>query len=135
MSDVVRAAGGLVRRPDPAGGWLLAVVHRPKYDDWTFPKGKCDDHESDEQAARREVHEETGLRCELGPAAGDTRYRDARDRPKVVRYWMMDPLDPEATVVPNEEVDQLRWCTVADAGTLLTYDHDRALLLHVMGDS
>jgi 8-oxo-dGTP pyrophosphatase MutT (NUDIX family) len=131
----VTAAGGIVvrrrrrRRLRPRAE--VVVVHRPRYDDWSFPKGKRDAaDEDDARTARREVEEETGLRCALGPFVGETRYRDNRGRDKVVRYWLMTPADgdDEAEFVPNREVDELRWCTVAEAGRLLTYDHDRALL-------
>ena len=82
---VVRAAGGVVVRDD---GRVL-VVHRPKYDDWTFPKGKADPGESDEECALREVREETGLECVLEDELPQTRYFDSRGRPKRVRWWRM----------------------------------------------
>ncbi len=109
------------------------MVHRPRYDDWTFPKGKRDGDETDEDTALREVEEETGFRCRLDADLGTVGYRDARGRDKVVRYWVMVLLDPSDAMgadefVPNSEVDQLRWCTPADAATLLTYEHDLILL-------
>jgi 8-oxo-dGTP diphosphatase len=118
---LVRAAGGLVVRD---GDVLL--VHRPKYDDWTFPKGKAEDGETDEDCALREVLEETGLRCELGPEAGTTEYIDSRGRPKRVRWWMMEPVDGAFT--PTEEVDEVRWVAPADAAGLLSYERDLTLL-------
>jgi 8-oxo-dGTP pyrophosphatase MutT (NUDIX family) len=125
---VVRAAGGVVTRPGPNGPEVL-LVHRPHYDDWTFPKGKQDPGETDEETALREVAEETGLRCELGPFVGECRYRDSRGRPKVVRYWrMVSTPGSEHTFQPTDEVDLLRWCSPDDAAKLLTYRHDRALL-------
>ena len=66
-------------------------MHRPRYDDWTLPKGKNEPGERDEDAALREVEEETGFRCTLGDPAGETRYDDSKGRPKVVRYWVMEP--------------------------------------------
>ena len=130
----VRAAGGVVRRRLRRGVRrrdVLAVVHRPRYDDWSFPKGKRDESDEDDAAtALREVEEETGLRCVLGPPLGETRYRDSRGRDKIVRYWLMS-LAADSDVdafVPNREVDELRWCTRREAGRLLTYDHDRDLL-------
>ena len=123
---VVRAAGGLVRR-DGVRGQEVLVVHRPRYDDWTFPKGKADEGERDEDCALREVEEETGFRCLLERDAGTTEYVDARGRPKRVRWWVMRPLDGGG-FVPNDEIDELRWVTLADAARLLTYDRDVALL-------
>ena len=114
---VVRAAGGLVVRD----GEVL-LVHRPKYDDWSFPKGKCEPGESDEACALREVEEETGLRCELLDAVGETRYVDGKGRPKVVRYWRMHALDGE--FVPHEEVDAIRWETAERAAGLLSWPRD-----------
>src|SRR6266576_4350467 len=100
--ELVRAAGGVIVGPGRSRRAEILVVHRPKYDDWTFPKGKCDAGESDEACALREVEEETGLRCELQEELGRTSYRDARDRPKVVRYWRMRALD--GAFVPHDEV-------------------------------
>jgi 8-oxo-dGTP diphosphatase len=117
----VRAAGGLVLR---SGNVLL--VHRPKYDDWTFPKGKCEDGESDEDCALREVREETGLHCELVEEAATTEYVDSRGRPKRVRWWVMEPL--EGTFTPTDEVDDIQWASPADAAQLLSYSRDLDLL-------
>jgi 8-oxo-dGTP diphosphatase len=117
----VRAAGGLVLR---SGSVLL--VHRPKYDDWTFPKGKCEDGESDEDCALREVREETGLRCELVEEAGSTEYVDSKGRPKRVRWWVMQPIG--GTFTPTDEVDDIQWARPADAAQLLSYGRDLDLL-------
>ena len=119
---LVRAAGGLVVLD---GNVLL--VHRPKYDDWTFPKGKADDGESDEDCALREVREETGLRCRLEDELASTEYVDSRGRPKRVRWWRMLPIADDG-FAPNEEVDELRWVSPQDAARLLTYDRDVVLL-------
>lgn len=129
--DVVRAAGGIVRRRTRRRFRTvgeIALVHRPRYHDWTFPKGKRDGDESDEETALREVEEETGIACTTERYLGEVRYRDGRARPKVVRYWVMTPTGPTHEFVPNREVDELRWCTCAEAGRLLTYEHDRVLL-------
>jgi 8-oxo-dGTP diphosphatase len=125
----VAAAGGIVTRPgagDDADGIEVVLVHRPKYDDWTFPKGKVEKGETEEQAAAREVREETGFECALGAELATVRYVDGRGRPKRVRYWMMTVVGGVATV-PNREVDELRWLSPGDASTLLTYEHDQAL--------
>ena len=118
----VRAAGGLVLR-----GNEVLVVHRPRYDDWSFPKGKARSRrESDAATALREVREETGLACELGEPLPDVTYTDRLGRPKVVRYWRMRA--GPGTFEPGDEVDEVRWLPVDGARHLLTYDHDRALL-------
>jgi 8-oxo-dGTP diphosphatase len=126
----VKASGGVVLRR--AGGRLeVAVVHRPKYDDWSFPKGKLDPGESWEEAALREVEEEIGLRCRLGHELPPTSYRDPKGRAKVVRYWLMEPLDGE--FAPSGEVDEMRWLATDEAPDLLSYEHDRALLRELTG--
>jgi 8-oxo-dGTP diphosphatase len=121
MSPEVFAAGGVVIRDG-----RVAVVHRPKYEDWSFPKGKLDPGESFERAALREVEEETRLRCRLGRALPSTRYTDAKGRSKLVRYWEMAPL--EGDFEPTAEVDELRWLDPTDAQDLLSYERDRQLL-------
>jgi 8-oxo-dGTP diphosphatase len=126
VTDEVEAAGGVVMRDG-----RVAVVHRPKYDDWSLPKGKLDPGESSEDAALREVEEETGLRCELGPELPSIHYKDSKDRPKVVRYWQMTPVEGEFS--PTEEVDELRWLEPEEAGALLTYERDREPLEAVSG--
>jgi 8-oxo-dGTP diphosphatase len=122
---VVRAAGGLVWR-EADGQVELLLVHRPKYDDWTFPKGKCDPGESDEHAAIREVLEETGLQCRLDHELASSRYEDARGRPKLVRYWVM--VIEGGSFEPNDEVDRVRWVPLAEVGGVLTYERDRPVL-------
>lgn len=121
----VRAAGGVVwRRTD--GGVEVLLVHRPRYDDWTLPKGKADPEESEEACALREVEEETGWRCRLGRELGTVSYLDHRGRPKTVRYWAMEPF--EGTFEPHAEVDEIRWLPVAEATELLSYVRDRDVL-------
>lgn len=125
-----RAAGGVVVR-DSGEGPEVAVVHRPRYGDWSLPKGKLQEGESWQDAALREVLEETGMRCELGPELAPARYRDRKGRPKLVRYWRMRPLEGEFE--PGDEVDELRWLAPAAAIELLGYDHDRDLVTSLGG--
>ena len=124
----IQAAGGVVMR-DCKKGPKLALVHRPRYDDWSLPKGKLEKGESFEEGALREVEEETGLSCELGRELSPVRYRDRKGRNKVVRYWEMRPLKGEFEV--NDEVDELRWVSPAKADKLLDYKHDRVLVAEV----
>jgi 8-oxo-dGTP pyrophosphatase MutT (NUDIX family) len=104
----------------------VLLVHRPQYDDWTFPKGKCHEDETDEACALREVHEETGLTCRLTGEAGATEYVDSKGRPKRVRWWLMEPLQGDFT--PGDEVDEVKWVEPTEAALLLSYGRDLALL-------
>jgi 8-oxo-(d)GTP phosphatase len=126
VSTIVRAAGGVVCRQLDGKPTEVLLVHRPAYDDWTFPKGKLRSRERDEDAALREVLEETGLRCRLERELGVVSYRDRRGRPKIVRYWVMRPLT--GRFVPTSEVDEMRWVAVDGALRSLSYEHDRVLL-------
>ncbi len=130
-TDVVQAAGGLLVRRQ-AGQLQIALVHRPIHQDWSYPKGKLEEGETFEEAARREVFEETGFVCRLLRFIGHTEYIDRKGRPKVVAYWVMavDAGSFEA----NEEVDQVRWVDIATASLLLTYDRDRDLLSSMAAD-
>lgn len=119
---LVRAAGGVVWRGRDDHLEVL-VVHRPKYDDWSLPKGKVEPGETDEACAIREVHEETGLECSLDEELVGSEYIDRKGRPKAVRYWAMSPTGGELRA--NEEVDEARWLPVAAAMTVLSYGHDR----------
>jgi 8-oxo-dGTP diphosphatase len=123
VSAEVVAAGGVV----VDGEGRVALVHRPRYDDWSLPKGKLDPGESFEQAALREVEEETGMRCSLEDELDPVRYRDNKGRPKVVRYWLMH-VEDDPGFEPNDEVDALRWVTPGEAAELLTYPHDAELV-------
>jgi 8-oxo-dGTP diphosphatase len=129
VSLPVRAAGGIVLRGE-GGDRSVALVHRPRYDDWSFPKGKLDADEDEATAALREVEEETGLRCRLGPSVGAVTYRDRRGRAKVVRYFRMDA--DGGRFAPTQEVDELRWVPIEDAARLLSYAHDQSLLRRVL---
>jgi 8-oxo-dGTP diphosphatase len=124
---VVRAAGGVVWRQGPSGPEVL-VVHRPRYDDWSLPKGKAEEGEDDLTTAHREVAEETGLNCEVGAELARIRYTDHNGRPKVVRYWAMTATNGTDTFVPNREVDKVAWLPVDEAAARLTYERDRPVL-------
>ena len=102
----------------------VLLVHRPRYDDWSFPKGKLDDDETWEEGALREVEEETGLRCTIGEEAGRSHY-PVLQGPKEVRYFWMTSDDD---ALAQNEVDEVRWVPLADARELLTHDRDRQLL-------
>lgn len=125
-ADLVRAAGGVIVRPGRRGASEILVVHRPKYDDWTLPKGKCDAGESDEACALREVEEETGLACELGDEVAVVGYEDAKGHPKRVRYFAMRPREGAEAAADNE-VDAVRWLTRDEALATLTYRRDAAI--------
>lgn len=128
----VRAAGGVLVRPGPDGP-EVAVIHRPKYEDWSLPKGKLDGDESFEEAALREVEEETGMRAELGPELSSIHYRDRKGRSKLVRYWLMRATDGEFR--PGPEVDELRWSDPKGAQELLSYEHDAKLVREALAAS
>ena len=121
----VKASGGVVCRRGN-DGMEVAIVHRPRYDDWSLPKGKLDRGESWEDAALREVWEEIGLRCALGEELPPVAYTDGKGRTKVVRYWLMEP--EGGSFSPNDEVDEVRWLVPAQARALLSYDRDRGLI-------
>jgi 8-oxo-dGTP pyrophosphatase MutT (NUDIX family) len=121
VSERIEAAGGVVVRDGQ-----VALVHRPRYDDWTLPKGKLDRDESFEDAAVREVEEETGLRAHLVRELPAAEYV-VSGRPKIVRYWLMEP-EADTGFVPNDETDDVRWLAPDEAIRLLSYDVDRDVL-------
>jgi 8-oxo-dGTP diphosphatase len=121
-----KAAGGVIVRHPASGQIEVLLVHRPHREDWTFPKGKVEPGETDEACALREVEEETGLRCALADELPTISHVDHRQRLKVVRYWLMRPIGGEAA--PNNEIDAVRWLSVAEAARMLTYPRDRVLL-------
>ena len=116
---MIRAAGCVVVRD----GRVL-LIHRERYDDWSLPKGKLDPGESWEDAALREVAEETGVRGELGEYLGETSYGG-----KVVRWWVMRT---EVDAAPSNEVDAVEWATLDEARARLSYRRDRELVERVL---
>jgi 8-oxo-(d)GTP phosphatase len=131
--SLVRAGGGVVTRTGAAGDEVV-LVHRPSYDDWSFPKGKLEDDEDERRCALREVEEEASLRCELVRDLGAIAYRDGQGRPKVVRYWHMRAPDG-AEARARHEIDEARWVPLAEAEPMLTYVHDRTLLRRLAGEA
>ena len=126
----VRAAGGILFRRREDGTVEVAVIHRPRYDDWTLPKGKLEKRETIEDAAVREVEEETGLKVRRGPAAIQTEYRDRYGRRKTVDYFYMTP--DGGSFAPNDEVDELRWLPVEEAARRLSHQRDAEIVRAVM---
>ena len=127
-SREIVAAGAVVSRKGPE----VLLVHRPKYDDWSFPKGKLDPGEHAVTAAVREVAEETGLDIRLGPPLRDQEYvvGNGALRPKRVHYWVgrLVGSDDITTYRPNAEIDRLAWLGVDEARERLSYEFDRATL-------
>ena len=126
LPDVI-AAGAVVVRD---GGDEVLLVHRPRYDDWSFPKGKLDPGEHVTTCAVREVEEETGVRVRLGVPLADQRYELRNGRGKTVHYWVARPVgDDDLTAYEaNDEIDHLEWVDWATAARRLSYDHDRDTL-------
>ncbi|MFI6347668.1 NUDIX hydrolase [Streptomyces sp. NPDC050560] len=126
----VLAAGCLLWRPAPGGGIELALVHRPKWDDWSHPKGKLKRGESARRAAVREVREETGMECRLGAELPTACYL-VDGRPKQVRYWAARATGGVFT--PNREVDRVVWLPPVEARGRLTVGQDRELVASLLG--
>ncbi|MFI9629096.1 NUDIX hydrolase [Streptomyces sp. NPDC052042] len=136
--SVIRAAGCLLWRRSPSDdGIELALVYRPKWADWSHPKGKLKRREAAQDGAVREVLEETGMTCEPGPELPTVRYQ-VEGRPKEVRYWAAEATHGAFT--PNREVSRLLWLSPAAARDRLTQDRDKALVdvllstLHAAGE-
>lgn len=129
--DPVLAAGGVIWRRTKKGRIEVILVHRPRYDDWSLPKGKLDAGETDEEAALREVEEETCVVAALGPELPTTTYLDRSGKHKRVRYWAMTAVsgDPAGA----NEVDRAEWVAYDDAVTRLSYPRDVSVLEALLG--
>jgi 8-oxo-(d)GTP phosphatase len=132
-TPIIRAAGGVLWRPTESSageeGVEVAVVHRPRYDDWSLPKGKLAPGEPEVEGAVREVLEETGFRVRIGRPLGETRYIKVVagiERPKVVHWWAMRA--DTGAFTPNDEIDDLRWLSLDSAAGILTRESDRVVL-------
>lgn len=127
-NGVIHAAGGVLWRQAAngnGGAVEVAIIHRPRYDDWSIPKGKLNPGEIELEGAVREIAEETGYRVTVGRPLGDVNYiKDGR--PKTVRYWAMRA--EGGIFTPSREVDELRWLPVAEAMKLISVDRDKGLL-------
>jgi 8-oxo-dGTP diphosphatase len=126
---IVRAAGGVVWRGAPSGP-RLAVIHRPRRRDWSLPKGKLDDGEGWEEAALREVEEETGCVARISSFAGATWYVPRR-APKIVLYWHMELVE-EGQLDAGDEVDKVAWLAPADAIARLDYAGERRIVARAL---
>jgi len=124
---LIRAAGGVVLRPTKKGPLKILVTHRPRYDDWSLPKGKAEPKETPEQTAVREVLEETGYHCRIIAPLGKTRY-EVEGGTKEVAWFAMRPLPDSQSFRANFEVDEIKWLTRQRAAALLDYERDRELV-------
>jgi 8-oxo-dGTP pyrophosphatase MutT (NUDIX family) len=130
---LVRAAGGVVWRRR-RGEVEVVLVHRPApRDDWSLPKGKLDPGERHRDAALREVHEETGLRCRLGPRLTEIRYETPRGEDKRVRWWAMT-VEADDGFTPNREIDGVRWVNIDEVSSACTFDSDVGIV-HLLATS
>jgi 8-oxo-dGTP diphosphatase len=129
--DLIRAAGGIVVRRDDLGHVEVACIYREARGDWTFPKGKLDPGETFQQAALREVLEETNLHCDIVRFIGTTNYTHRKGKPKIVAYYLMHVSAGE--FVANDEVDELVWLALHEVRDHLTWDRDQELFDLVLG--
>lgn len=124
---MIRAAGALLWRENSQLEIEIALIHRPRYGDWSLPKGKVDDGETTLQCAYREVFEETGVKAQFTRELGSVEYQESGES-KRVKYWAAKaPLSSQQFIV-NEEVDEIRWLTPADATTLASHDSDKSII-------
>lgn len=124
---MIKAAGAVVWREDNPFELEVLLVHRPQFDDWSFPKGKIEDGESAISAAFREVREETGVEATFGQFLGTSSYK-VDDNKKKVKYWMAQARPQSSPFTPNVEVDKIEWVSIKEARHFLSYDDDREIL-------
>jgi 8-oxo-dGTP diphosphatase len=124
---MIKAAGAVLWREETPFELEILLVHRPQYDDWSFPKGKVDDGESTIAAAFREVKEETGYSAVFGQYLGASSYK-FDDGKKKVKYWIAQALPHANSFMPDEEIDKIEWVSIKEARHFLTYDEDREIL-------
>jgi len=127
MKAAIVAAGGVVWRRDLDGEVEVLLVHRPRYDDWSLPKGKLEEGEALISCAYREVLEETGLSIKLGPYVGSVEYF-VPDGLKHVAYWSASLIEDNSSFHPNDEVDQIIWLDLESAVLKATRDSDKSIL-------
>jgi len=127
MNPVILAAGAVVWRYDNDGQVLVLLIHRPRYDDWSIPKGKLDEGEQLIACAYREVIEETNLQVKFGPFITEAEYFVA-DGMKRVSYWSAHAFDYKEEFTPNSEADAAQWVTIENAIELATRDSDKEVL-------
>ena len=126
MAEPITAAGGVVYRLKKSGDVEYLLVHRPRYDDWTLPKGKLDEGETFKVAAEREVTEETSFKCVTEKKIGTIGYVTPNGNDKMVRYWLMRKVG--GRFKPNDEVDEIRWLPSLQAYRALSYLRERTVL-------
>ena len=124
---MIKAAGAVLWREETPFELEVLLVHRPQYDDWSFPKGKVEEGESAIAAAFREVKEETGYSAIFGQYLGSSSYKLDEGKKKV-KYWMAHALPQSLPFAPNTEVDKIEWVSIKEARHFLTYDEDREIL-------
>jgi 8-oxo-dGTP diphosphatase len=126
-TPVIRAAGAVLWRYSTSKKIEIALVHRPRYDDWSLPKGKVEEKESHIACAYREVLEETGYASIFGPQIGQAMYKVPEGK-KVVRYWSAQAIEEPVGSIDKNEIDEILWLEVKEARKKLTLDDDRAIV-------